>query len=236
MPPGRTTRASSASVAPGIGDVAQEVRERQVVERAVGEGQRLGGRLDELDAIAEARPRARASISGLWSTPVTRKSRRTSSAATSPVPVATSSTWPPSRGRRETRNRRHRGSWPEREQRADPVVRRAERREELDARSRAWRLLWATWGSGRNWSASQSSSARKSAREPRSPASSRPRPVRARASTSARSTRRTDRGAGSRSTRRRPRSPTARPFAPPPRSRRCARSPPTARAAATWTR
>ena len=43
---------------------------------------------------------------------MTRKPRSRSAAATSPVPVATSSTWPPSRGSVATRNRRHRGSWP----------------------------------------------------------------------------------------------------------------------------
>ena len=72
-------------------DVAKEVREGQMVEGAIVEGKRLGRGLDELDAVAEAAC-AIASISGLWSRPVTRNPRRTSSAATSPVPVATSST------------------------------------------------------------------------------------------------------------------------------------------------
>ena len=67
--PGRTTRASSRKRPRWVVDVAQEVRERQMVEGRVREGQRLGGRLDELDAIAEALARAPASISGLWSTP-----------------------------------------------------------------------------------------------------------------------------------------------------------------------
>src|SRR5262249_26060735 len=37
----------------GVGDVAQEVRERQVVERRSVEGERFRRRLDELDALAE---------------------------------------------------------------------------------------------------------------------------------------------------------------------------------------
>ncbi len=58
------------------------------------------------------RVRAPASMPGLWSSPVTRKPRARSASATSPVPVATSRTCPPSRGRRSTMNRRQRGSWP----------------------------------------------------------------------------------------------------------------------------
>ena len=69
-------------------------------------------------------------MSGLWSSPVTRWPRASSCSATSPVPVATSSTVPPSAGLATTIARRQRGSWPKRERRADPVVARAERREE----------------------------------------------------------------------------------------------------------
>ena len=57
VPPGRTTRASSASVAAGIVDVAEQVGEREVVERGVGERDLRRRRLDELDAVAESLPR-----------------------------------------------------------------------------------------------------------------------------------------------------------------------------------
>ena len=54
VPPGRTTRASSASVADRVVDVPQEVREREVVERAVRERHAFRRRLDELDASGPA--------------------------------------------------------------------------------------------------------------------------------------------------------------------------------------
>ena len=71
-------------------------------------------------APGASRPRARAaagprpSISGLWSTPTTAQPFcRTSSSETAAVPQATSSTVSSGpTGRRETRNRRQRGSWP----------------------------------------------------------------------------------------------------------------------------
>ena len=50
VPPGLTTRASSVSVAPGIVDVAHQVRERQGVERGVGERQVVGVALHQPDA------------------------------------------------------------------------------------------------------------------------------------------------------------------------------------------
>src|SRR5262245_6024764 len=41
----------------GVVHVAEEIRDREVVERVVLEGHVLGGRLDELDAVCEALPR-----------------------------------------------------------------------------------------------------------------------------------------------------------------------------------
>ena len=94
-----------------IVDVAQEVGEREVVERGVGEGDRRGGRLHELDAVAEPAPRhgehVRALIEAGHAVPLA-----SSRSATRPVPVATSSTLPPSRGMCETIALRQRGSWP----------------------------------------------------------------------------------------------------------------------------
>ena len=52
VPPGRTTHASSPRVAAGRS--AEEVREREPVERRVVERQPLGLALDELDSVAEA--------------------------------------------------------------------------------------------------------------------------------------------------------------------------------------
>ena len=53
MPPGRTTRASSASVAPGIVDVAEQIGEGDVVERCVRKGHGLRGGLHELRLLSE---------------------------------------------------------------------------------------------------------------------------------------------------------------------------------------
>ena len=116
-PPGRTTRASSRIVAARIVDVAQQVGERERVEALVGERQRLGlalrsARRGERSAAAK-RARAAASISALWSMPTTEQSARaSSSAATIPVPVATSSTRSPAARRHgaSTSARRQRGS------------------------------------------------------------------------------------------------------------------------------
>ncbi len=94
-----------------IVDVAEEVRERS------------GGRTPPRGRAAprpKPRPgrRCRRSAAGrgqhlgLWSSPVTRKPQPEQLAATSPVPVATSSTRPRSTGRRETRKWRQRGSCP----------------------------------------------------------------------------------------------------------------------------
>ena len=60
-----------------IVDVAEEIGEGEVVELAVGEWQRLGLALDQLDAVGERRSpasfaRARSSIAALWSIPTTR--------------------------------------------------------------------------------------------------------------------------------------------------------------------
>ena len=55
---------------------------------------------------------------GLWSIPTTVCPRLMSSSATAPVPVATSRTRCASRGIRETRQARQRGSWPNERSRA----------------------------------------------------------------------------------------------------------------------
>ena len=100
----------------GILDVAQQVGEGQRVEARVRERQRLGlararGCTLGLRPCREAL-RARASIAALWSMPTTVQSARpSSSAATIPVPVATSSTRSPRRGAiSPTSARRQRGS------------------------------------------------------------------------------------------------------------------------------
>ena len=75
VPPGRTTRASSRSVAARVVDVAQEVGERERVELRVVEGQRLGVPLAELDRLAEPAASlhgraAGSSIPALWPKPI----------------------------------------------------------------------------------------------------------------------------------------------------------------------
>ena len=79
VPPGRTTRVELAQRVGRVVHVAQQIRERERVERRL-ERQLLGASLDELDTVAAARRRASASISGLWSIPTTRQPvlRRTS--------------------------------------------------------------------------------------------------------------------------------------------------------------
>ncbi len=183
---------------------------------------------------SKRRPGACASISGLWSTPVTRKPRRTSSAATSPVPVATSSTWPPSCGRREARNRRQRGPGRTREpRRPGRTTARAARR--ASERQLAWAYSGRRGARGR---IGARRCARRRARQARGPVSGI-------LATEAAPGRRVylcslDERDGLRSwlavTARAPhRSPTARSFAPPHRLRRCVRSPRTTRAAGTST-
>ena len=201
IPPGRTTRDELGERRAGVVDVAQEVREREVVEARVRERQRLGGRFDELDRGRRIALRARASICALWSTPVTRNPRRTSSAATRPVPVATSRTWPPSRGSRETRKRRQSGSCPN--DSAAPT-------RSYDGPSGANSSLASTDGtppivgdmalSDELERAAELAAAQRRPATP-SPAFSRPSPNRGGASTSARSTGPTERAPGSPSTR-----------------------------------
>ena len=89
-----------------------------MVERPVGERELLGGGLDELDPAGEplagAREHPRALVDAGDAVPALEQTL-----ATSPVPVATSSTCPRSAGRRETRNRLQRGSCPK--ERAAPT-------------------------------------------------------------------------------------------------------------------
>ncbi len=94
-----------------------------------------------LAAASAMRRRASSSISALWSIPTTEQPFcRTSSSATAPVPLATSTTTSPGRASypfdEEAAPAR---VLPEREQPCVPVVGRAERREELASRSRARR-------------------------------------------------------------------------------------------------
>ena len=140
MPPGPHDAGELAQRRGRIVDVAQEVRERQRVELAVGERQRLRASLDELDP-AEPVPHARApcaSISALWSTPTTAAAARTSARATAAVPVATSSARrrPGDAGDEERAPARVLAV---REQRRVAVVGRAERREQLPSAAAASR-------------------------------------------------------------------------------------------------
>ena len=115
VPPGRTTRASSRSVAAGIVDVAEQVGEREAVERAVGEGQLLGARPRRARRRRRRLPaRASASISGALVEADDRAALLADELERDrAVPVATSSTRSPGpASTRETRNRRQRGSWP----------------------------------------------------------------------------------------------------------------------------
>jgi len=97
-----------------IVDVSAAVGERQRIEARVLERQALSLPLEELHTRASPRKRARAvaSICGLWSRPTTVQSARArSSAATIPVPVATSRIRSPACGATaSTSARRQRGS------------------------------------------------------------------------------------------------------------------------------
>ena len=119
-------------------DVAEEVREGERVELPVGERQRLGAPLAQLDPVAQPGvPRSAhvpaASISGLWSTPITARAgsalreldrhRRRSARDVEHAP----------RVGRDPRDEKRAPArvLPEREEAGVAVVRRAERREQL---------------------------------------------------------------------------------------------------------
>ena len=121
-----------------IVDVPEQVRDGQSVERAVGKRQRSrlvprAARFSRSSPRAATRSRATASISGLRSMPTTEQPCcRTSSSATAPVPVATSSTcrvWPNVEPRDEKPSPAR--VLAERQQARVAVIGRAERREQL---------------------------------------------------------------------------------------------------------
>ena len=113
-----------------IVDVAQQVGERQVVELAVGERQALRLAVDERHAPRERPRRARAAPGRRRASRRSGRARRRSTrsgarapAATSPVPVATSSTRRPGgASTASTIARRQRGSCPKLKRGGDTVV------------------------------------------------------------------------------------------------------------------
>ena len=87
---------------------------------------------DELDAAVEAGLRGGEHVRALIEPRDAMPAGAGAASATRPVPVATSSTCPPSAGMRETRNAPPAWVLAEREDGADPVVARAERREQRE--------------------------------------------------------------------------------------------------------